>query len=230
MRRAIFVLGLALTIASVPASAAETLKAPEKGHIKVAFVMTEGATMIDFAGPWEVFQDVHVETRGASHDEQMPFALYTVGAAKTPIETSGGMKVTPDYAFADAPAPDVIVIGAQRGADALNGWLLAQHQRGAVILSVCTGAFKLAATGLLDGRQATTHHDFYGAFRERFPNVKLVESRRFVESGNRLYTAGGLTSGIDLALHVVELYFGRATAERTAAYMEYQSEGWKTAP
>lgn len=207
--------------------AATDLRPPERGRIPVAFVLTDGATMIDFAGPWEVFQDVMLPERGETMPERHPFELYTVGAGRRPIHTSGGMTVVPDHSFADAPEPAVVVVGAQRGAEGLTEWLAESHAGGAVVMSVCTGAFKLAATGLLDGRPATTHHDFFDRFRERFPEVELVESRRWVASGERLYTAGGLTSGIDLALHLVELYFGRAAAERTADYMEYQGDGWK---
>jgi transcriptional regulator GlxA family with amidase domain len=121
-----------------------------------------------------------------------------------------------------------VVVGAQRGAPALTDWLKQAHARNAVVMSVCTGAFKLAATGLLDGKPATTHHDFFDAFARKFPKVELVRSRRYVQSGDRLFTAGGLSSGIDLALHVVALYFGTDTAERTAAYMEYEGDDWRT--
>ena len=210
-----------------PTAAAAELRAPAQGPIPTAIVLTDGATMIDFAGPWEVFQDVMVPERGGPMENQHPFRLYTVGASREPVRTSGGMTVIPDYTFADAPTPLLVVVGAQRGADGLTDWLKKAHADGAVVMSVCTGAFKLAATGLLDGRPATTHHDFYEPFRERFPKVELVESTRFVHSGERLYTAGGLTSGIDLALHVTELYFGREVAERTATYMEYQGDGWR---
>jgi transcriptional regulator GlxA family with amidase domain len=232
-RLAATVLLLAALVLSAAAAAAPAIEsgkhrlaAPE-GRIPVAFVLTDGATMIDFAGPWEVFQDVMVPERGGPMSNQHPFDLYTVGGSREPVRTSGGMTVLPDHTFADAPMPKVVVVGAQRGAPGLTEWLAKAHAGGAVVMSVCTGAFKLADTGLLDGKRATTHHDFYDRFRERFPKVELVESRRFVESGERLYTAGGLTSGIDLALHVVELYFGRPAAQRTAEYMEYQGDGWK---
>jgi transcriptional regulator GlxA family with amidase domain len=208
--------------------AVEAAEKPLRKEVKTAIVLTEGATMIDFAGPWEVFQDVHVPALGDDMDLQMPFELYTVGASREPIRTSGGMTVVPDYSFADAPPADLVVVGAQRGGPGLKEWLLAQHARGATLVSVCTGAFKLAATGLLDGKEATTHHDFYTPFRENFPKVKLVESKRFVKSGERLYTAGGLSSGIDMALHIVELFYGREVAERTAVYMEYEGQGWKS--
>src|SRR5213593_680288 len=66
------------------------LHPPVKGAIPVAFVLTEGATVIDFAGPWEVFQDVMVEGRGSSADDQMPFRLFTVSDPKEPIRATGG--------------------------------------------------------------------------------------------------------------------------------------------
>jgi transcriptional regulator GlxA family with amidase domain len=210
---------------SAPAAAAQAslpaVALAKAGPIPVAFVMTDGATMIDFAGPWEVFQDVHGEGSGQG------FRLYTVGASRHPIRTSGGMTVVPDYTFADVPAPKVVVVGAQRGAPALADWLRRVRRDADVVMSVCTGAFHLGAAGLLDGKPATTHHDFYDQFAHRFPKVKLERGLRFVRSDDLVYTAGGLSSGIDLALHVVERYFGRATAEQTATYMEYQSTAWK---
>jgi transcriptional regulator GlxA family with amidase domain len=93
-------------------------------------------------------------------------------------------------------------------------------------MSVCTGAFQLAKAGLLSGKAATTHHDSLDRLAQQFPDIEVRRGLRFVESTPRLATAGGLSSGIDLALRVVERYFGRQTAERTAAYMEYQGRGW----
>jgi transcriptional regulator GlxA family with amidase domain len=87
-------------------------------------------------------------------------------------------------------------------------------------MSVCTGAFVLARTGLLDGKTATTHHQFYDDFASSFPAIRLVRDRRFVEH-DRVATAGGLTSGIDLALRVVERYLGLEAAAAVARYMEY---------
>jgi transcriptional regulator GlxA family with amidase domain len=223
----LLLLALMLTLSAVQSATASVLKAPKDRKILVAVVLTEGATMIDFAGPWEVFQDVHVEERGRTMDQQMPFELFTVGVSKKPIRTSGGMAVVPEHTFADAPVPDVIVIGAQRGAPELYDWLRKVRGKTQLIMSVCTGAFKLAEAGFLDGKQATTHHDFYDDFAKRYPKVTLARSKRFVQADASTYTAGGLSSGIDLALHVVELYFGRETAERTAKYMEYESDGWK---
>ena len=214
----------ALCLASV-ASEAKLAAAPKNGSIKVAFVLTQGATMIDFAGPWEVFQDVMTDDRAESM--VMPFSLFTVGESKSPIQTSGGMTVVPQYTFADAPAADIVVVGAQRGAPALADWLRARRKQSTIVMSVCTGAFKLADAGLFDGKQATTHHEFTERLASRYPKVKVLTSRRYVQADSVVFSAGGLTSGIDLALHVVELYFGREVAERTAKYMEYESTAWK---
>jgi transcriptional regulator GlxA family with amidase domain len=74
-------------------------------------------------------------------------------------------------------------------------------------------------------RRATTHHDSLDRLAKQFPDIEVRRGLRFVESSPKLATAGGLSSGIDLALRVVERYFGRPTAERTATYMEYQGRG-----
>jgi YHS domain-containing protein len=92
-------------------------------------------------------------------------------------------------------------------------------------MSVCTGAFALASTGLLSGKPATTHHSSYATLATQFPDIQVKRGARFVEVGN-LASAGGLSSGIDLALRVVERYYGREVARQTAFDMEYQGEGW----
>jgi transcriptional regulator GlxA family with amidase domain len=199
---------------------------PDQGPIRVAFVISDGATMIDFAGPWEVFQDCHVESRGTSHADQMPFQLFTIAEAADPVRVTGGMRIIPDFTVDDAPAPRVVVVPAHRSTPRLREWIARASATTDVTMSVCTGAFALAKAGLLKGRPATTHHDFWDRLARDFPDVSVRRGLRFVESG-RIATAGGLTSGIDLALRVVERYFGREVAQATATYMEYQGTGWR---
>jgi len=204
-------------------SAVETksLKPPAQGSIPVAFLISEGAVMIDFTGPWEVFQDVMVPGR-AEH----PFHLYTVSESTSPIHASGGMKIVPDYTFGNAPAPKIIVIPAQsQPSEATLEWIRKSTKSTDVTMSVCTGAFVLAKTGLLSGKAATTYHGAFVSFATQFPDIHLKRGARFVEDEN-LATAGGLSSGIDLALRVVERYFGREVAAKTAYNMEYQGLGW----
>ena len=191
------------------------LTPPITGRIPVAFLISAGVTVIDFAGPWEVFQDVPGKR----------FDLYTVSASLDPLRGSAGLQLVPDFTFENAPAPKVIVVPAQQAGPAYEEWLRQTFAGVDVLMSVCTGAFILGKAGLLEGQIATTHHDFFGQFAATFPEVELQRGLRFVEN-EKISTAGGLTSGIDLALRVVERYFGRDTAQRTADYMEYQSAGW----
>jgi putative intracellular protease/amidase/YHS domain-containing protein len=204
-----------------PAAKPSPLTPPAQGSIPVAFLVSEGAVIIDFCGPWEVFQDVSTPGR-----KDGAFRLYTVAETTQPVRASGGMKIVPDYTLASAPAPKVVVIPAQHGrGSATLEWIRRSAKGADVIMSVCTGAFLLAQTGLLDGKAATTHHDGYREFAMQFPNVRLKRGARFVEDGN-LASAGGLSSGIDLALRVIDRYYGREVATKTAYYMEYQGQGW----
>ena len=219
-------LSLNTVYANEPMAGGGPLAPPTGRKINVAFLIAEGANVIDLAGAWEVFQDVHVPGRGDSMDEIMPFRLYTVAATKTPITATGGLRIVPNYSFEDAPPPDLISVGAQRGSEAAWAWLAATAPTTDVTMSVCTGAFQLARAGLLDGLTATTHHDFYDDFAKSFPEVQVARGLRYVEH-EKIATAGGLTSGIDLALRTVERYFGRDVAQATADYMEYQSTRWQ---
>ena len=201
------------------------LTPPAKGKIPVAVAISEGVTVIDFAGPWEVFQDVHISSRGSDHEDQMPFQLFTVADKIETITGSGGLKLVPDYTFENVPQAKVVVVPAQRGSQALHAWLRKMSTSADVVMSVCTGAFQLGKAGLLKGKSATTHHDFLDRFEQTFPDVAVKRGLRFVEE-DKISTAGGLSSGIDLALRVVDRYFGRDVAQATAVYMEYQSKGW----
>ena len=212
---------VAIFIAAAPTNSTNSLKPTPP--IPVAFVISEGAVVIDFCGPWEVFRDVMLPSG------EHPFRLYTVSDKTGPITASGGMKIVPDYTFANAPTPKVIVIPAQsEPSKAMLDWIRQSTNSTDVTMSVCTGAFVLAKTGLLDGKSATTFHAAFNTFAMQFPKIELKRGVRFVENGN-LATAGGLSSGIDLALRVVERYYGRDLAEKTAYTMEYQGQGWKDA-
>jgi transcriptional regulator GlxA family with amidase domain len=196
------------------------LPVPTDGKIPVAFVLSNGAVMIDFAGPWEVFQDARFADKGAAG-----FDLFTVAETNDPIRASGGMLIVPNYTFATAPAPKVIVIPAQSGNDAMLEWIRNRSKTADVTASVCTGALVLARTGLLSGKPVTTHHGAYQILASKFPDLHVMRGARFVDDGN-IASSGGLSSGIDLALHLVERYMGRDVASRIADNMEYQGLGW----
>ncbi len=126
--------------------------------------------------------------------------------------------LSPHRAIKDVKETDLIIIPSisdaaktiDYGRDILQ-WLLQQHAHGASIASVCTGAFFLAATGLLDRKTATTHWGFVDQFRQMFPLVRLKPERLITDEGT-LYCAGALGAGIDLAIYLVEKYCGREVA------------------
>lgn len=195
---------------------AAPLPVPKNGRITVAFMISTGANFIDVAGPWETFQDVMLA------GNEMPFQLCTVAETTEIVEMTGGVRIEPTYSFDGIDfMPNVIVVGAQSDRSERFMQALRDAQgKVDVTMSVCTGAFKLAESGILDGKRATTHHDSYDAFAKKFPKVTLVRGPRFVDDGS-IVTAGGLTSGISAALHVVARYYGNAVADRTAAYLEF---------
>jgi transcriptional regulator GlxA family with amidase domain len=207
---------------------------PASKSINVAFVLSDGATVIDFAGPWEVFQDVMLAPGlkpvralpASTADIVIPFRLYTVAETLEPVKASGGMLIVPNHTFDDAPKPDVIVVAAQRSrTDAFRRWLTSQAKTTDVLMSVCTGSFILAEFGMLDGQNATTHAWHDKRFTDRYPRVLFQSGGRYVEN-ETVSTAGGLSSGVDLALRVVERYFGPEIAQATADYMMYRGD-WK---
>ena len=218
----------------IPASArqARPLKPPAMGNINVAFLISQGADVMDIAGPWEVFSDAMLTTKGKpwhesdGDDMMMPFNVYTVADSLKPVD-AGGLTIVPNYNFENAPKPQIIVIPAQSGRTAAQkAWLLANSADADVTMSVCTGASMLAAYGLLDGQTATTHHAYQQSMQKKYPAVRFVSGTRFVDHG-RIATAGGLTSGIDLALHIVARYYGSDVAQVTANFLEHHSELWK---
>ena len=193
---------------------------PANGGIPVAILISAGLNVIDFSGPWGVFESVSVP--GAN---EPPFRLFTVSESAEVVTSGSGLKLMPHYTFANVPEVKVVVVPAQRGSDAMIEWLRNVAPTTDVTMSVCTGAFKLAKAGLLSGKAATTHHDYLDKLQKEYPDIQIKRGVRFVE-GEKISTAGGLTSGTDLALRVVERYFGREIAQTTATYMEYQGKGW----
>lgn len=198
------------------------LHPPAEGSIPVAFLLSDDAVVIDFAGPWEVFENVSFPGDAS----RQAFRPYTVAETDAPIKASGGMTIIPNYTFATAPPPQIIVIPAQSDpSDAMIAWIVNASRNADLTMSICTGAFLLAKTGLLSGKAATTHHNAYAQFAMEFSDISVKRGARYVESG-KVASSSGLSSGIDLALRVVERYFGRSAALDTADKLEYQGQGW----
>ena len=200
------------------ATVTRPLTPPATGLIQVACAISRGTTEIDFVGPQAVFQTWHRDP--VTRKPSPKFQLWTVSDTRDPVDGR-----IADYTFDTAPAAHVVVVPAQRGSEALLNYLRKVSKTADVTMSVCVGARHLALAGLLDGLSATTHHGSLAAFTKEFTSVKWVSGLRFME-GDKISTSGGLTSGIDLALRVVERYFGRTAAQDVADHLEYESKRW----
>jgi transcriptional regulator GlxA family with amidase domain len=206
------------------------LKPPANGVVNVAFIVSDNTTLIDLAGPWDVFVSTMLTSQGqpwhGGDDMTMPFHLYTVSDSQKPISAEG-LTIIPNFTFENAPKPQVIVIPAQGGrSESQKKWLLENAKTADVTMSVCTGASMLAGYRLLDHQKATTHYMFVEEMQKKYPAVEFVTGLRYIDN-DKVATSAGETAGIDLALHVVERYYGREIAQTTADFMEYKGELWK---
>jgi putative intracellular protease/amidase len=142
-----------------------------------------------------------------------------------PVTTAMGLVVVPKYSFANAPAPDLLVVPGGGIAEAMNSeptlnWIKDVTARDVHTLSVCNGAFFLARAGLLDGLSATTTAGNIDRLATQYPRVHVVRDQRFVDNG-KIITAAGLSAGIDGALHAVERMMGAGDAQAVALGLEY---------
>lgn len=193
--------------------------------MEFAIVVYDGFDDLDAFGPFEVFS--HARNQGADLD----VGLYTLDEQAT-VETAHGLEFEPDGVL--PPDPDAVVVpgggwSTDRVASARGEYergdlpdaLESYHEEGAVVASVCTGAMLLAGAGLTDDRPATTHRSAREALRES--GAEVVDAR-VVDDGDIL-TAGGITSGIDLAIYLLDREFGSDVAEAAAETMEYDASG-----
>jgi AraC family transcriptional activator FtrA len=148
------------------------------------------------------------------------YRFESVAIEDGPLRAQGGLTVSADARIERLDAADVIVIPGWRGADSpvpehLCERLRAAHLRGARLVSLCSGAFVLAATGLLDGGVAATHWRYAGALRSRYPTITVDETSLY-RSHDGIFTAAGSAAGIDLLIEIIRQDFGAAAANSVA--------------
>ncbi len=180
----------------------------------VAAVIDQGALTFDLAIPCEVFG----LDRSDIADPWYEFLL--VAAGTTPIRTQTGFTIDVPHGLEALDRADTIVVPGWSDPDdlpseALIASLLAAHERGARLVSLCTGVFALAATGLLDGRRATTHWMYVERLRQQYPLVHVDPGVLYVADEDVL-TSAGTAAGIDLCLHLVALDHGVEAAAAVA--------------
>ena len=194
--------------------------------LSVWFVLTPNVLMLDYAGPAEALR--------MAGEMGADIAVHTC-APVAQLRTSLGVELAGLAALPARLPPDslVIVTGnaceaedyARPEAHAVVAWLRTAVQADTQFASICSGALLLAAAGLLDGRRCTTHHSLIDALRLAAPAAKVEENRVFVDDGP-LLTSAGITTGIDLALYLIERHAGAELAARVARRLVvYQRRG-----
>ena len=193
----------------------------------VGIFIFDDVEVLDFAGPFEVFSRTRMVAGADSRrtDDSAPFEVFTVSRTRDTITAIGGLRVVPDFAWADAPAIDILVIPGGFGTRALLkdeptlAWIRDAAGRSRQLTSVCTGALLLAQAGLLRGKRATTHWAGLELLASIDPTIHVQRARRVVHDG--VFTSAGVSAGIDMSFAVVEQLCGREVALETAHYIEY---------
>ena len=194
---------------------------PSAAAKSICFLVVPRTSMINLAGPWEVL--------GHANDllGREAYCLQAFGPSSPSIQTRYGLclaGVKPLPSRFDSP-PDTVVVAGGSPADPIPAdhaplvpWLRLHRPQIKRVVSICTGAFVLAAAGILDGRRATTHWLYLDALRNRFPKVRVVDQGIYVRDRG-VWTSAGVTAGVDLALALDEEDHGHALAMRVAKRM-----------
>lgn len=183
--------------------------------LTIAFYLQNGVEVLDFAGPMEVFA-------------YAGYNVFIVSKTTDPIITQGIMKIIPDYNINNSPQADILAFFGGNSSVASNDTLVINWVKKQKDIqyhfSVCTGAFILGKSGILEGKTVTTFHNAIDGLRKNFVNSKVLDNVRFVDNG-KVITTAGISAGIDGALHLVAKLNGVAQAHWIAYHMEYDK--WK---
>lgn len=188
---------------------------------RIGLLLSKDYKLLSVAAVLEVFETVNKFS--AADQKDIPFDIYLLAGDETITHTKEalGYQLT---SLKDAPLMQIILIPAFTSENMMASLLanqqciphlVAQYQKGACLGSFCTGAFLLGASGLLNGKIATTHVDASNGFAQAFPEVNLKADKTVTQDG-RLYTSGGATSSFHLLLHLVHEYCGKEMAIRIA--------------
>jgi transcriptional regulator GlxA family with amidase domain len=187
---------------------------------KVGIFLFDGVETLDFSGPFEVFSSAKI-------NDELAFEVFTLAQEKCMIQSYGGLKTQVDFSIDAHPKLDLLIIPGGYGVDKINldligPWLHQLHEQKTILASVCTGAFILAQSKLLNGLQATTHFEDVDILERDFPEIQVVKNVRFVNNGQIMCSAG-ISAGIDLSLFLVEQFKGKKSAEKCRKRMEWNS-------
>lgn len=199
--------------------------------ITIAVLLYDGIVLQDFAGPMDVFSKAKNLTKGKYH-------VFTVAVDNSIVTTENHfLTITPDYSFATMPDADYLILpGASMPVmnalieqDDLKTLITDWNNReNTKTVSICTAAYLLANSGVLNNKKATTHYFVADDFSKQFPNIDVIRDVRFVDEGKYI-TSSGVTSGIDVALYIVGQNSGehlKSMIGRALQYQFHEQEDW----
>jgi transcriptional regulator GlxA family with amidase domain len=189
--------------------------------LQVGIFLFDSVEVLDFAGPFEVFSVT------ATDSGNPVCKVHTIAKNRNPITAINGLSVNPDYDFTNHPPIDILIIPGGSGtklllddSESLN-WIKKNNKTARYTLCICSGARIFAKLGLLANKQFCTHQQVYDDVLAIAPDAIPAIMDRFIQTDEKLFTSGGISAGIDLSFHIVELLFGKTIAGNTATYMEY---------
>ncbi len=189
----------------------------------MGILIFDGVELLDFAGPLEVF---YVARPSPLQKETKLFNAFTIAKERKPIKVKGGLRVIPDKTFEEVESLDILIIPGGEGARKMDkdapevNFVRSIEDRVEQLATVCTGTWIYANTGNRKGEKLLTHHLRKEEFKNKFPEIELVEGYRYFEN-DTIVSAGGVSCGIDLGLYLVYKFFGEEAVDYTASILEY---------
>jgi len=186
----------------------------------VGILIFNEVEVLDFAGPFEVFGIAEIE-------KEKIYECFTVAENEQVIHARNGLLVKPNYTIFNCPKIDILIVPGGYGAEkieikniALLNWINKQSKNVEIIASVCTGAFLLAKSRVIQNDRVTTHWMDLDVLQKDYPDLKVEKGYKYIDNG-KIMTSSGISAGIELALHIVEKENGKEIAVTTAKRMEY---------
>lgn len=200
-----------------------TFATPQRS-LQVSILVFDNIEVLDLGGPYEVFTTATRMHQRQSAGSPPLFQVQCVARSLAPVRARAGLQVVPDADFDHAAEPDVLivpggVVDAAAACAPTRAWVARSSQSAQLTASVCTGAFILAAAGVLRNGPVTTHWEDVADLRAQYPMLDVQEHVRWVDQGS-LVTSAGISAGIDMSLHLVSRLAGSVLAERTARQMD----------
>lgn len=187
--------------------------------MEIGIFIYDGVEVLDFAGPFEVFNT-------ANRLAEQAIRVSLIAPSQAPVTARGGLSVNPHYSIHAHPRFDLLIVAGGEHFEVIKSpavlhWLAETANHTPECASVCTGVFVFAEAGIIDGKTVTTHWEDIKALNCTYPALNVVDNARFIRDQN-FTSSAGISAGIDMSLALVARKFGAQLAKLTAKQMEYE--------